>query len=101
MSCKPEVACSIPGFSIKPLSMSLLVLLSYNKHTNHKPSWPSTGYYYPWKSHKKFFQAKLLDSYLPSGSRRPVCCRRLHLLQYFVNKIIEGSVETVQMHRPT
>ena len=34
MPCKPGVAGSIPGFSIKPLSVSLRVLPSYNKHTN-------------------------------------------------------------------
>ena len=44
MSCKPGVAGLIPSFSIKPLSVSLRVLLSYNKHTYHKSSQPSTGY---------------------------------------------------------
>ena len=33
--------------------MSLREFPSYNKYTNHKPSWPSTGFY-PGKSHKKF-----------------------------------------------
>ena len=54
MSCKPGIAGLIHSFSIKPLSVSLRVLLSYNKHTYHKPSRPSTGYY-PWKSHKMLF----------------------------------------------
>ena len=53
MPCKPGVAGSIPGFSIKHYRLSLREFLSYNKHTNHKPSQPSTGFY-PWKSHKKF-----------------------------------------------
>ena len=66
MPCKPGVAGSIPGFSIKPLSVSLRVLPSYNKHTYHKPSRPSTGYY-PWKSHKKFFFC-MTPSHLLNGS---------------------------------
>ena len=44
----------IPGFSINPLPVSLWQIPSYNKHTKHKPSWPSTGYY-PWKSHNNVF----------------------------------------------
>ena len=43
MPCKPDIAGQISGFSIKPLLASLRVLPSYNKHTIHKPSWPSTG----------------------------------------------------------
>ena len=62
MPCKPGVAGSIPGFSIKkpikkthikPLSVSLRVLPSYNKHTNHKPS--RRYWFLPRESHKKFF----------------------------------------------
>ena len=34
--------------------LSLREFPSYNKHTNHKPSRPSTGFY-PWKSYKRFF----------------------------------------------
>ena len=58
MPCKPGVAGSIPGFSIKPLnhikplSVSLRVLPSYNKHTNHKPS--RQYWFLPRESHKKF-----------------------------------------------
>ena len=53
MPCKPGVAGSIPGFSIKPLSVSLRVLPSYNKHTNHKPS--RRYWLLPRESHKIFF----------------------------------------------
>ena len=38
MSCKPGDAGSIPGFYIKPLSLSLLVFPSQNQHTNLKPT---------------------------------------------------------------
>ena len=38
MPSKTGVAGSIPGFSIKPLSVSLWVLQSLNKHTNLKPT---------------------------------------------------------------
>ena len=34
MSCKPGIASSIPGFSIKPLLVSLRVLQSYKKNTH-------------------------------------------------------------------
>ena len=60
MPCKPGVAGSIPGFSIKPLSVSLRVLPSYNKHTNHKPS--RRYWLLPRESHKKFLENKLFIS---------------------------------------
>ena len=55
----PGVAGSIPGFSIKPLSVSLRVLPSYYKHTNHKPS--RRYWFLPRESHKKFFDSQQIS----------------------------------------
>ena len=44
----------------KPLSVSLRVLPSYNKHTNHKPS--RRYWFLPRESHKKFLYSGSVGS---------------------------------------
>ena len=53
MSCKTGVSGSIPGFSIKPLSVEPSGV-PVIKYTHKSYTLPAQFWLLPWKSHKKF-----------------------------------------------